>query len=161
MTHGKARTRVILRARRRGFTLVEVMFSLIVLLMMTFVFAACFPLADRQATYASNYAQATFLAQHKIDELRTAGYDQLNYSSLISEGVIDAAPTTSPYSFTSTDNLTSFFPNGSTGTITVVADPNAPAGTEDDVTVTVTWVNGGVSTGSYSTSAIIIAMIHR
>ncbi len=66
--------------QRHGFTIAEVMLSLTVFTMMTLMFAAVFPMAVRGSMYSSNYAQATMLAQHKMDQLRSAGYDKLNFN---------------------------------------------------------------------------------
>ena len=71
--------------------------ALVVFTMMTLMFAAVFPMAVRGAQYSSNYAQAAMLAQHKMDQLRSAGFDKLftdgNGTALIklqSLGIVDA-----------------------------------------------------------------------
>lgn len=170
------------RARRSGFTLIEVALSLVVFLMMTLVFAAVFPMAVRAAKFSNNYSQAAMLAQHKIDQLRAAGISKLDYADLSSQGIVDTMttpPSSLPatYTFTTVDNIastgttTGYFPTGSTGTLTV-RDYNAyvtgqgsacsvPAGVMDYVTVTLNWSGAGVSTGTYSLSAIIIRMPHQ
>ena len=96
--------------RQRGFTIMEVVLAMTVFLMMVLMFAAAFPLTVRAAQFSSNYAQATQLAQHKIDQLRAAGYGSLNGAALAGTGIINSAtpvanPAGSPtgstsYSFT-------------------------------------------------------------
>ncbi|MBV9850326.1 MAG: prepilin-type N-terminal cleavage/methylation domain-containing protein [Armatimonadetes bacterium] len=164
------------RRRQRGFTLMEVTLALIIFLMMTLVFAAVFPVAVRGAQFSNNYAQAAQLAQHKIDQLRAAGFSKMDYTDLYNQGIIDAMnapPASLPYSFTFTgaDNLVSagttqgFFPPGSAGTISVVdystMNPTVPAGQVDYVTIAINWSGGGISSGSYQVSAMIIKMAHQ
>ena len=166
--------------RRRGFTLMEVTLALMIFMMMTLVFAAVFPVAVRGAQQGNNYAQAALLAQHKVDQLRAAGFTKMDYADLLSLGVIDpmtTPPTGLPYSYTFTgvDSLVSvgtgvgatqgFYPPGSTGTLSVVdySTMNAavPAGQMDYVTVAINWAGAGISSGSYQVSAVIIKMVHR
>ena len=155
----------LIQRRRRGFTIMEVVLAMTVFLMMVLMFAAAFPLTVRAAQFSSNYAQATQLAQHKIDQLRAAGYGSLNGAALVGTGIIDSAatvanPAGSPtgsksYSFTAADNLTAYFPAGSTGTVTISPDANSGSSTVLDVTVLLTWTAGNVSSGNYSASAVI------
>jgi len=158
------------RINRRGFTLAEVALALIIFLMMTLMFAAVFPIAIRAAHYSNNYAQAALLAQHKLDQLRSAGFDKLDCTDLVNLGVVDQnSQACGPsYTFTGVDNLDSFFPSGTAGVISItdystlsnVKNP-PPAGTVFVVTVTLTWPGSGTVSGSYTTSAMIVSMIHR
>ena len=169
------------RARGRGgFTLMEVAMAMVVFTMMTMMFAAVFPMAVRGAQFSGNYTQGTMLAQHKMDQLRTTGYNRLiDSTQLAAMGIIDSPqPAGYPivsngattYSFTSVDALTNngatqgYFPPGSMGTVTVSdyatgAPPSGtsgvPAATLAYVTVTLSWTGGGISSGSTSVSAII------
>jgi len=143
----------------------EVMLALIVFMMMTLMFAAAFPVAVRAARISNNYAQATELAQHKIDHLRSASYSNLSSVSILQgRGIIDSPqptgyPITNPtgfttgsaqYTFTTTDSLTNYFPPGSTGVVTISPDSAAPSGQMKDVTVTISWTGGGASSGQYT-----------
>lgn len=159
------RTRVVRRARRRGFTLIEVVVAMMIFLAMVLMFAAVFPIAVRGSIFGNDYAQAVALCQHKMDQLRQETYSKLGNtgSVLYNDSVIDqsAVPTTLPYSYTFTncDNLSSFFPTGASapsGTILISQDPNVSSGNVYDVTVTITWdsPNNGVS--SYSLHAMIV-----
>lgn len=154
--------------------------AMVVFTMMTLMFAAVFPMAVRGAQYSSNYTQGTMLAQHKMDQLRTTGYLRLvDPAKLAPTGIIDIPqPSGYPivsngattYSFTSIDGLVNdgttkgYFAPGSRGTVTVsdYATGSAPSGTNGVpaatlayVTVTISWVGGGISSGSTSVSAII------
>jgi len=150
---------------QRGFTLVEVMFGMMVFIMMVLIFSAVFPFALRTAEFSNNYSQAALLAQHKIDELQTAGYSRLDYTDLSSLGIIDASPNASPYSFTTVDNLDGgganhgYFPVGSTGTITIVdyhtMNSSVPTGKMDYVTINITWTSYTGNVGTYSASALL------
>jgi type II secretory pathway pseudopilin PulG len=158
------------RKLQRGFTLAEVALAMIVFLMMTLMFAAVFPIAIRASHYSNNNAQAALLAQHKIDQLRSAGIGNLNYASLQHLGVVDQSTTeTGPtYSFATADNLNSFFPSPATGQISIVdystiseVSPAPPAGTVYVATITISWPETGSIYGSYSTSAMIVSMVHQ
>ena len=154
------------RNRRRGFTIFEVALALTIFMMMTLMFAAVFPVAVRGAQQGNNYNQAALLAQHKIDQLRTAGFSNLDHADLVRLGVIDASPSTSPFSFTAIDNLpggsggSGFFPAGTTGTITVSPYPST-TNTVDAVTIKISWPSSALPAGSYSASTMIISMIHN
>ncbi len=153
------------RTSQRAFTLAEVALALVVFVMMTIMFAATFPIANRSAHYSNEYAQAALLAQHKLDQLHSAGFTNLNYAYLTGAGIVDTNSTASgpPYTFTGVDNLGSFFPNGTTGVIAITdystlanVTTKPPAGTVSVVTVTLTWPGAGTKSGSYSTSAIMV-----
>lgn len=145
--------------------MVEVMLSMMIFLMMILIFSAVFPFALRTAEFSNNYSQAALLAQHKIDQLENAGYSRLDYTDLSNLGIIDTTATSSPYSFTSVDNLvgggtsTGYFPAGSTGTVSIVdyhtLNSGIPAGNMDYVTVTIKWVSYTGDTGTYTASAIM------
>ena len=113
-------------------------FGMILVLM-----GAVFPVATRAGHVGGNYSEASFLAQHKIDQLRNLGAAKLDGATLAAQGVIDTNngapivvqnPVGIPagmvsYSFTLTDNLVDntkngvsfpgFFPAGSTGTVSI------------------------------------------
>jgi len=89
----------------KGFTLVEVMISLITFAVLTVIFGATVPLAKKTAHMNGQYAQALSLCQHKIDQLRAVGYGRINYTELSDAGIIDDSPTTSPFSFNEVDQV--------------------------------------------------------
>jgi prepilin-type N-terminal cleavage/methylation domain-containing protein len=164
------------RKNQRGFTLAEVALSLIVFAMMSLVFSAVFPIAIKSAHYSNYYSQAALIAQHKIDQMRSAGFGKLDCTDLVSLGIVDNVTNECgpSYSFAQADNLSGsngqagFFPAGTTGTISIVdysTLPNVsnppPAGNVYIVTVNVTWPGSSTMQGSYSTSAMIIEMTHE
>lgn len=169
------------RKSQSGFTLMEVVLAMVIFLMMSVMFAAVFPIAVRAGKLSNNYAQAAQLAQHKIDQVRAAGINKLGYSDLNAAQIIDPMATPpsglpATYTFTAVDGLApsggngGYFPPGSTGTLTI-SDYNAyltsqgkvspvPTGVMDYITINIQWSGGGVSSGSYTTSALIIKMKH-
>lgn len=164
------------RRRKAGFTLMEVTLALIVFAMMTVLFAAVFPMTVRGARYGGNYTQAAMIAQHKMDQIRSAGFTSLDQSHLSNLSIIDSPqPAGYPlainggttYSFTSAENLVSsgatqgYFAPGSQGTITVVdyaalhPGSGVPARSLALVNVSITWTGGATHDGSYQTSALL------
>ncbi len=164
------------RQRTAGFTLVEVTLALIVFAMMTMLFAAVFPMTVRGARYGGNYTQAAMIAQHKMDEIRSAGFGSLDQTHLSNLSIIDSPqpagyPITAgggtTYSFTSAENLVSngttqgYFAPGSHGVVTVVdyaalhPSSGVPAGSLALVNVSITWTGGATHDGSYQTSALL------
>lgn len=66
------------RAREEsGFTLIEVMISLVVLLVALLGVAAAFPAGLVASRLGEDVTKATHLAQERIDQLRTLGYGTL------------------------------------------------------------------------------------
>ena len=164
------------RRRAAGFTLVEVTLALIVFAMMTILFAAVFPMTIRGAQYGGNYTQAAMIAQHKMDEIRSAGFTSLDQGHLSNLNIIDSPqpagyPITinggTTYSFTSAENLVSngttqgYFAPGSHGVVTVVdyavlhPGSGVPAGSLALVNISITWTGGATHDGSYQTSALL------
>jgi type II secretory pathway pseudopilin PulG len=144
------------RRSARGFTLAEVGLATAILLLMGLLFGTAVPSILHTPQFSNNYTQAGELAQHKIDEMRGAGYNTLIQASQIqSMGIIDSENANGTYDFTTADNLGNFFPAGSTGTITLAADPNTPANTLLDATVTIVWTRGITPGGTYTTRSVI------
>ncbi len=162
--------------RARGFTLIEVTLALIVFAMMTILFAAVFPMTIRGAQYSGNYTQAAMIAQHKMDQIRSAGFSSLDQGHLTKLSIIDSpqpagypspAGGATTYSFTSAENLVTggttqgYFAPGSQGTLTVVdyaalhPSSGVPAGSLTLVNVSVSWTGGATHNGNYQTSALL------
>jgi prepilin-type N-terminal cleavage/methylation domain-containing protein len=142
-----------LMRRKPGYTLVEVMVSLFVISMGAVMYTSTLPMAAKGSRMVGNYQQASSLVQHKIDQLRAVGYGRLDYTDLLAAlDIIDASPTTSPYSFTTIDNLASIYP-GATGTI----DISTYSTHIKQVTVTLTWNSSPLKqdTGSLQAVALI------
>ena len=143
--------------------MVEVMLSLIIFLMIALMFGAAIPAATRGARYSGTFQQAISVTQHKIDQLREAGYARLNSASIVSRSLADScsvSSTTTTCGFTTTDAITSFFGAGAVGTLVVAPyTPSFVAATNQysllTVTVTLTWKDASKAIHSYSASAII------
>jgi len=123
-----------------GFTLMEVMVSLFVMTLIVLMFAATLPMAAKSSKMNGNYAQAMSLCQHKIDQMRSVGYGALTYSGLRTAEIIDASPTSLPYSFQQMDSLSSYF-TSATGTINVQS--HSTHTNVRIVTVRVQWTGTG------------------
>jgi type II secretory pathway pseudopilin PulG len=143
----------------RGFTLIELAMSLFVFTMIVMLFGATFPMATRASHMSNDYAQASLLAQHKIDQIREFGIKNLNPvgsnawpQALVQAGVFDSNPVQDAqggwtFSFTTVDNLvdnvksgvtyTGLYPAGSIGTVTI--DPLPTSG--------LSWNTSAVSPG--------------
>lgn len=124
----------------RGFTLVEVMIALFIFSLLMVMFTSSLLVAKSASTMNGQYAQAISLAQHKMDQLRAVGYGGLTYSELSALGIIDAAPTTTPYSFVSASNddqVPNYIPHPVKATVDIQAygpDPRVKV-----ITITIVW----------------------
>lgn len=121
-------------ASRRGFTLVEVIVAVAIFSFLMIMFASAVPLAERTSHMNGQYAQATSLCQHKIDQIRAVGYGRINYTELSDAEIIDGEPATLPFSFVEVDDVENYLPC-STATINV----QTVASDEVKVTITITW----------------------
>jgi Tfp pilus assembly protein PilV len=137
--------------KKLGYTFIEVMVSLFLVSMGAIMFSSMMPMAAKGGHMVGNYQQASSLVQHKIDECRSVGYGRLTYSELQTAGIIDASPTSSPYSFTGVDGLTSIYVNA-TGTLTIT-DFSA---TIKQVTVTLTWTGSPSRQGNGTLTAVAL-----
>ena len=146
------------------------MITVMLLGMLLIIFGATFPVALSAGGAGAGYNQAVLIAQHKVDQLRQAGFTQLNQTSLNRMGIVDAQPNADgSLSFTYADNLVDngtqkgYFGPGSTGSITIgpalvgrVSSPPSLASAAQ-VTVTVAFQGAGLHPGSFSTHTIIAA----
>jgi hypothetical protein len=109
-------------------------------------------MAAKGSRMVGNYQQASSLVQHKIDQLRAVGYGRLDYTDLLAAlDIIDASPTSSPYSFTTIDSLSSIYP-GATGTI----DISTYSANIKQVTVTLTWNSSPLKQDKGSLQAVAL-----
>jgi len=125
------------RSRQSGFTLLEVMISIFILTAIALMFASAIPAAKKSATLNGQYAQATSLCQHKIDQLRAIGPGRMmTFGDLFEAGIIDQTPTAAPYSFVAADSISNYLPNP-TATLTIQSVSGEPNALK--ATVTITW----------------------
>ncbi len=134
-----------------GFTLIEVMVAIFLVSLGAIMYSALMPMAAKGSRMVSNYQQASSLVQNKIDEVRAVGYGRIDFADLQAAGIIDASPTSAPYSFTGVAGLATIFP-GATGTI-AVADFST---TIKQVTVTLTWSGSAIKQDSGTLSAVAL-----
>lgn len=135
-----------LRRNRAGFTLIEVVVSIFILSVVAIMYTTTIPTARKAAYMNGQYAQATSLCQHKIDQLRAIGPGRMDtFQELSDAGVVDTTPTGSPYSFTVKDNLDNHL-NDPTEDVRLPQATGKMAITKNvlltdamDVTVTITW----------------------
>jgi Tfp pilus assembly protein PilV len=113
------------------------MIAVLVLSFAVTVFAALYPISMRVRSKSENVTRATTLCQQVIEQVRGIPYTSLTYSGLQAHIIIDAAPTTSPFSITTIDGLASKLPQG-TGTLAL----STPSTDLTRVDVTISW--GGV-----------------
>lgn len=140
-------------ASQSGFTLIEVVISLIVFSFLMLIFAACIPMAKKTANMNGQFAQAISLCQHKIDQMRAVGAGRLNYEELSDAGIIDDSPTTQPFSFVGVDEVDQYLASPTaTVTITTVSD------SVTKVTVVITWKTTGYEskTSTMTVPALIV-----
>jgi len=162
------------RTRRRGaFTLIEVMFAVFIFAMMALMFSAVIPTAARSSRFGNSYVQAATLAQHKIDQLQEAGYNRVTGPFLQTLNITEtqgtttgtAPNTTVTASFTTEDNLLSYFPAGATGTVVITPwTPSWNATTSEytimQATVTIRWREAGRNQQSeYKMSTLLTKML--
>lgn len=151
---GVRKTHALLKDSRRGFTLLEVMISMMTLAAIAIIFAGSVVLAEKTAHVNGQYAQAISLCQHKIDQIRAVGFGRLNYVELNDAGIVDDSPNTSPFRFAQVDDVASYLPSPSVCSVDVspTNDPDI-----NSVTVTLTWRNARhkTKTSTVSLSALI------
>lgn len=106
------------------------------------VFFALMPMSFKTGKMVGSYQQASSLLQHKVDQMRGVGYGRLTYAELKDAGIIDASPSTAPYSFKTVDGLTSLY---SVPTATIqISDYSASI---KRVTVTLIWSGSSMQQG--------------
>lgn len=134
------------RRRRRGFTLTEVVVALFVFGLLTLIFAGSLMVSNAATGINGQYAQALSLCQHKMDQLRAVGYGRLNFTELNDAEIVDATPTTPPYSFVVQDSVADVLAlkNKQGQVVTAPTTSIAIVNSATDarikvVTITVTW----------------------
>lgn len=90
---------------RRGTGLVDIIVMIFLLATAGVIFSATFPTAVSCSRQAQEYKLATAIAQRKMEQLRGMEYQSITQSGLLMAQVIDESPASSPYSFTSTDDI--------------------------------------------------------
>jgi len=127
---------------RRGIGMVDAIVSLLLLAMAGVIFSATFPSGFSAARQSGELKKAVALAQQKVEEVASLGYESLTYINLrsVSPPAIDESPSSLPYSFTAASNLSSYLASP-TGTL-AIADEAAGV---KRITATISWDGGGVT----------------
>ncbi len=125
---------------RRGVGLVDAVVALLLLALAGVLFSATFPTGLAAVRQSGETKKAVALVEQKIEQVKALGFESLSYSNLRAANVVDAAPTDSPYAFTSVDSLSSNMA-GATGKL--VIDSDAPG--VKRVTVSITWKGGAAA----------------
>lgn len=140
MTANKRRT-------RKGFTFVEVLFAIFLVVTSATIALATMPLSTSARVKADLNNRATSLAQKQLEAIRGRGYANATAAQLLSLGLIDSTTEVTPstYAFTNNDNAAldnpaKVLPQG-TGTVKVEqVDLDLRR-----ITITVTWVDRGTT----------------
>lgn len=91
--------------RRRGFSLIEVLFASFIALTCALIYAGTLPVGDRSRAKADLNNRALALAQKQIEGLRSMD-PTLRPDQMLAAGLIDSVTPVAPntYSFTNVDN---------------------------------------------------------
>lgn len=137
--------RTVQSRARKGFTLVETLFAILMATMCTMIFAAAIPVANNGRAKANLANKATSLAQKQLEAVRSAGYANCTASQLYAYGLIDSVVplTGTTYGFTNSDSVPLDNPArvlpGGTGRLTL----EQPDLELRRVTIEVRWVERG------------------
>jgi prepilin-type N-terminal cleavage/methylation domain-containing protein len=109
---------------QKGLTLIEVLIATLLLGSIALAMGTLLPMASVTQKTVSEDTFAITLARNKLENIRSLGYSQIGaYDSLYQKGVVDAAPSYSPYSFTDVDRIPDKLLNGS-GTLWIEKRPD-------------------------------------
>lgn len=133
MTHGTLRQLAVLssdRAERAwGFTLLEVMVSLVILSVGLLGLASQTVSVIKANSLSDNITRATALAEDKLEELKRLGYAHAQLQDTTSSnnppGVVSTDPQTNPSFFTNPDHSDTN-PTGAAGTVTLTSLKPSP-----------------------------------
>ncbi|HEY3782544.1 MAG TPA: prepilin-type N-terminal cleavage/methylation domain-containing protein [Fimbriimonadaceae bacterium] len=129
--------------KKRGFTLIEVLFAIFLVVICAFIVAATMPISNASQSKASDLDKAMGLAQKQLEAIRGQGFPNVNPTQLATVGLIDSTNqiSTNTYSFTNSDNANFDNPG------TVLAQGAGSVKIEQlnlnliRVTVTVSWLD--------------------
>lgn len=142
--------------RRRGFTLIEVLFAIFLVGVAASIVTATLPIANTSRARADMQNKAVGLAQKELEGIRGAGYANTSATQLYSLNLIDS-PTPvsgSTYSFTNVDTLALDNPARLLPSCTAAVTITQPSIDLKQVTVTVTWIERG-TTRTFTTGTLI------
>ena len=122
---------------RRAFTLVEVMFGIVLCGLAVAGLASIIPLATKGQRASREYLQMADVAQAKMDRLKDLGYGRLNENEISAASIGNQTANENVYQFTLQAGVDAIA--NATGTITISDyNPNIKK-----VVITVKWKSGG------------------
>ena len=94
------------RKRVRGFSLIEVLFSVFLVVVCASIVAATMPMATNARARADSYNKALNLAQKQLESIRGHGYANATPDQMLPDGLIDTVTpvATNTYPFTNSDS---------------------------------------------------------
>lgn len=135
------------RRKKRGFSLIEVLFAIFLVMLSASIVVATMPTATRARVKADYNNKATSLAQKMIETVRGLGYANVAASPLYARGLLDSTTpvASNTYSFTNVDSTALDEPSrilpAGTGTIKIEqVDIDLRR-----ITVTVSWTERGTA----------------
>jgi prepilin-type N-terminal cleavage/methylation domain-containing protein len=155
--------------RAWGFTLTEVMVSLVVLSVGLLGIAAQSVSVIKANSLSDQMTRATVLAKDKMEELKRLGYTHTQLQDTDnSTADVSADITTYPALFTNPDHSDTN-PNGETGTVTLTSTPkrvwnvanNTPATGMKTITIIVGWKTNTSGTAAKAHYVALTTIIHE
>lgn len=92
--------------RKRGYTLIEVLFAVFMVLICAMIVAATMPISNVSRTKAQDLQRAMSIAQKELEAIQGEGFSGISASALANDNLLDSSTAISPntYSFTNTDS---------------------------------------------------------
>ena len=142
--------------RKRGYTLIEVLFAIFIVLTCAMIVAATMPIANVSRSKSMDLQRAMSIAQKELEGIQGEGFANITATQLHTDGYIDSTTPvgTNTYSCTNTDSANADSPaqvltNG-TGTVKLTqVNLNMV-----QVVVTITW-RDRVQNKSYSVGTLV------
>jgi prepilin-type N-terminal cleavage/methylation domain-containing protein len=91
--------------KRKGFSLIEVLFAVFLMGVCAAIVAACMPVANNSRARADLNNKATSMAQKQLEAIRGLGYANATAEQLYAKGLLDSATAIEgdTYTFTAVD----------------------------------------------------------
>jgi hypothetical protein len=110
---------------KSGIGMVDALVTACLLCGVGLIFGVTFSSGFSAVRQSGDNSRAVALAQQKLEQVRSIPFEDLSYIGLRSGySKIDATPSTTPFSFTSIDNVAGVLPGG-TGTLNVVYETSS------------------------------------
>src|SRR5579864_7689128 len=92
--------------KRHGYTLIEVLFAIFIVLICAMVVVATMPISGLSSSKTQDLQKATSIAQKELEGIQGEGFSNITASQLASDGFIDSTTPVSAntYSCTNSDS---------------------------------------------------------